>query len=48
MRGEEKLEYTIKYDSIKNEYCKNKNIRLIRITYKDFKKIDDILSNVLK
>jgi len=48
MRGEGKLEYTIKCDSIKNEYCKNKNIRLIRITYKDFKKIDDILSNVLK
>ena len=41
--GIKKLEYTQLCDKIKNEYCKNNNIRLIRISYKDFNKIDSIL-----
>jgi hypothetical protein len=31
--GEKKLLYTQQNDKIKNEYCKNNNIRLIRIKY---------------
>lgn len=34
-------------DSIKNEYCKNNNINLIRISYKD-KNIEEILNKRLK
>ena len=34
-------------DTIKNEYCKNKNINLIRIPYNHLDKIDDILSPYL-
>jgi hypothetical protein len=45
--GYDKLEYTIKCDKIKNEYCMDKNILLIRISYKDFNKIEDILDSVL-
>lgn len=37
---EEKVTKQIKYDKIKNEYCKRKNIRLIRISYKDKNKIE--------
>jgi very-short-patch-repair endonuclease len=33
--GEEKLKLTQKRDQIKNEYCKNNNIRLIRIKYNE-------------
>lgn len=32
-----------KYDKIKNEYAKNKGINLIRISYRDFNSIEDIL-----
>lgn len=44
MNGLEKLEYTKKLDSIKDEYCKLNNIRLLRISYLDIKNIDSILS----
>ena len=33
--GYEKFLITKKHDEIKNEYCRNKNIKLIRISYKD-------------
>ncbi len=33
-------------DTLKNNYCKNNNIRLIRINYKQFKKLDKILSKI--
>ena len=36
------LEYTQLHDKIKNEYCKNKNINLIRIPYWDILNIDTI------
>lgn len=32
-------------DKIKDEYCQNNNIRLIRISYKDFNNIENILIN---
>ena len=35
-------------DDIKTEYCKNNNIKLIRIKYHSIKNIDSILSKILK
>ena len=34
---------TVKHDNIKNNYCKTHNIKLIRIDYKNFKNIEEIL-----
>ena len=34
-------------DSIKNDYCKNNNIFLLRISYKDFDKIEEILNQYI-
>ena len=36
-----------KRDNIKNEYCKNHNIELLRINYKDFDKIETILESFI-
>jgi len=44
MGGDKKLQYTIKCDKIKDEYCKRNNIHLLRISYKDIKNINNILS----
>lgn len=33
--GEHRLKYTIMHDEIKNKYCADHNIRLLRISYKD-------------
>jgi len=41
------FEITKKNDNIKNEYCINNDIDLIRISYKNFKNIDKILSEKL-
>lgn len=41
--GLEYLEDIQKKDNIKNEYCKNHNIKLIRIKEKDFKNMESIL-----
>ena len=38
------LEYVRKNDDIKNKYCRENNIKLIRIPYYDYDKIDEILS----
>ena len=38
----------IKRDQIKNDYCKNNNINLLRIKYDQFRKIDVILTEKLK
>lgn len=38
---------TIKHDKIKNEYCKNNNIELLRIPYYDFKNIEVIVRDFL-
>ena len=37
-----------KRDSIKNKFCEDNNIKLLRISYKDIKKINKILSEFLK
>jgi len=38
------LEYVRKNDEIKNRFCRENNIKMIRIPYYDYDKIDDILS----
>ena len=38
---------TIKHDKIKNEYCRNNNIELLRIPYYDFKNIEIIIRDFL-
>lgn len=38
---------TQKHDKIKNEYCKQNNITLIRVSYKDKNHIEEILSSKL-
>ena len=39
----ERLKILQYHDNMKNEYCKSNNIKLLRITYKQFKKIEKIL-----
>lgn len=46
-RGYKKLKQIQLHDQIKNEYCKNNNIPLLRIPYWDFKNIEKILQNRL-
>lgn len=43
--GQESYEYTQRHDKIKDEYCKNNNIKLLRIPY--FKNIEEELNNFL-
>ncbi len=38
------LEYVRKNDEIKNRFCRENNIKMIRIPYYDYDKIDDVLS----
>lgn len=45
---EENLRYNQIRDNIKREYCKNNNIELIEISYKNFDKIEKILAKKLK
>ncbi len=44
--GEECLNKTILRDKIKNTYCKANNIKLVRIPYYDYDKIEKILENI--
>lgn len=43
--GQKSFEYTQRHDKIKNEYCENNNIKLLRIPY--FKNIEEELNNFL-
>ena len=43
--GLDQFEKTKRNDNIKNEYCKNNNIKLLRISYKE--NIINILNNIL-
>ena len=43
--GQEAFEKTVKHDNIKNEYCKNNGISLLRIPY--FKNVEEELNNFL-
>lgn len=46
--AKEQFEKTIYRDSLKNDYCKNNNIKLIRIPYWDFENIENILCEQLE
>ena len=46
--GEEGLRRTIERDEIKNRYCKDNNIILYRISYKDRDFIEDIIKEILQ
>lgn len=41
--GQKSLEYTQKHDAIKNKYCEDNNIKLLRIPY--FKNVEEELNN---
>jgi Zn finger protein HypA/HybF involved in hydrogenase expression len=43
--GDESLEKTIKHDEIKNNFCKENDVNLIRISYINFNNIKNILSD---
>ena len=43
--GQKNFEYIIKHDNIKNEYCKNNGIKLLRIPY--YKNVEEELNNFL-
>ena len=45
--AEFRFEETKRRDNIKNQYCKSNDIKLIRIPYTDFNKIEEILDNYL-
>jgi len=40
--GEEKFKYTKQNDKIKNDSCKENNIKMLRIAYTQFKNIETI------
>lgn len=46
--GQSSLERNKTIDKIKSDYCLNNNIRLIRIDYKNIKKINNILDEIFK
>jgi very-short-patch-repair endonuclease len=43
--GEESLKKTIKHDKIKDDFCKENGVNLIRISYIDFNNVKNILFN---
>lgn len=43
----ESHENTLMRDNIKNQYCKNNNIKLIRIKYSDYNNIESIIQNAI-
>ena len=45
--GDITLEEQQKRDQLKNDYCKNNSVKLIRIHYLDFNRIEEILENEL-
>lgn len=46
--GEEEFKKVKKRDAIKDQYCKDHGIKLIRIPYTDFDRIEEILEKALK
>jgi len=46
--GEKYLKQINKTDNIKNNYCENNNIKLLRIKYTEYDKIENILTGFLK
>ena len=45
--GEEKLYITMHHDSIKDYFCEHNNIPMLRISYKDFDKIEQLVLSFL-
>ena len=45
--GQEQFEIQQKNDNIKNEYCKNNNLKLYRISYKDFDNLEEIIKEIV-
>lgn len=48
VRGEESYNSTVRHDKIKNQYCLNNDIDLLRIPYWDGNNIDDIIKNKIE
>lgn len=46
--GYEYFVKTVEHDRMKDQYCKDNNILLIRIRYDENAEIENILSNILK
>lgn len=46
--GAKKFNYLIQRDEIKNKYCKENNINILRIKYNQFKQINNILNNYVE
>ena len=46
--GDDRFVYTKENDKIKNDFCKKNKIKLIRIPYKEFKNIKELLSKKIK
>lgn len=44
--GKKVFDYQIKNDKIKTKYCKDNNIKLIRISYQDYSKIENIIKDL--
>jgi len=45
--GQSTLERTQRHDAIKNAYCESNNIRLLRIKYTDFDRIQELIETFL-
>ena len=45
--NEKKFERLKQSDAMKNEYCKNNNIRFLRISYKDFNRLYEVVFDLL-
>lgn len=46
-RATKRHKYTVKMDNIKNKYCVKNDIKLLRIPYWDFDKLDEIISKYI-
>ena len=46
--GEDNFKLILKHDEIKNNYCKENNIYLLRISYNDIQNIENILNKLIK
>lgn len=40
--------FVVENDRIKDKYCKINNIKMLRISYKDFKNVESIISHIIK
>ena len=45
--GKEGFEKRVKHDNMKNKYCEDNNINLLRIPYTEFENIENILKQAI-